>query len=242
MDRRCFLGISFLGLVGGTVSSKYSYAEIFSGKGNDMSLVKIVLSSPKELLGGWAALAAVCAARGWDDVVYATSNQWLYHDGGGNWACLRFKDKDQAILIGHDHEYSETYYGEAAKYFEEEETDLLKGAPDWWGFDLSPLPFGEWIGFVYGWDGKGWQRANYDKPDGFESVGLLDACSITNTDTLKEFASDAPGLKGQSPSLDSLKELVAANGNISAKLLENVVPGWDIAAGTAAANKFIQAG
>ncbi|MEY8199951.1 MAG: hypothetical protein RPS47_11975 [Colwellia sp.] len=207
-----------------------------------MPLVKVELPSPKELLGGWAALAAVCAARGWGDVVYATSSQWLYHDGGGNWACLRFNGKDKAVLVGHDHEYSETYFGEAAKYFEEVETDLLKGAPKWWGFDLNPLPFGEWIGFVYGWDGEKWQRSNYNKPDGFESVGLLDACSTKNTELLKEFASDAPGLNGKSPSEDSLVALVKANGKISTSLLESVVPGWNIGAGVAAASKFLEAG
>ncbi|WP_312271548.1 hypothetical protein [Pseudomonas sp.] len=203
-----------------------------------MSLVEINIPSPKQLRGGWAALAAVYTARGWGADVYATQEQWLYHDGGGNWVCLRFKSKDQCILIGHDHEYSETYYGEAAEYFNEEETNILGGAPDWWAFDLSPLPFGEWIGFVYGWDGTKWQRANYSKNDGYEDIGLINACSINNTTLLSEFASDAPGLNGNPPPAEALAALVAADGKITHALLEAVVPGWDIDAGIAAARKF----
>ncbi|MFK7800724.1 MAG: proteophosphoglycan 5 [Anaerolineae bacterium] len=204
-----------------------------------MSLVQLDLPSPLDLRGGWAAFAAVCAARGWSTSAYATADQWLFHDGGGNWACLRFKDSQRAILIGHDHEYSETYYGEAAQYFQEEETDLLAEAPDWWGFDLNPRPFGEWVGFIYGWENQAWRRAGYTKSDGFNSVGLLKACSMTNTELLKQFASDAPGLNGQDPDAEALKALVAADGSLTHDLLDAVVPGWDIEAGIAAARNFL---
>lgn len=34
--------------------------------------------------------------------------------------------------LRHDHEYSETFFRDAAEYFEEEETDLLAGARDNW--------------------------------------------------------------------------------------------------------------
>ena len=205
-----------------------------------MKLLDIELPPPKAMRGGWAALAAVCFARGWKKTVYATSSQWLYHDGGGNWACLRFLSEDKVVLIGHDHEYSETYFGEAAKYFEEEETNLLADAPEWWGSDIDPQPFGEWIGFIYGWDGKKWQRANYEKEDGFKSVGLLDACSLTDTKLLEEFATIAPELHGKRPSSDALKALVAADANISHALLEAVMPGLDIDAGVLAAQKFLE--
>ena len=73
-------------------------------------------------------MAAVCRSRGWNDSVYATSNEWFYHDGGGNWCTLRFLAKHRAVLLGHDHEYSHTYFGTAADYFDEEETDLLADA------------------------------------------------------------------------------------------------------------------
>lgn len=194
------------------------------------------------LRGGWAALAAVSASRGWNRNIYASSHQWLYHDGGGNWACLRFQDAGKAILLGHDHEYSDTYFGKAAEYFSEEETNLLAEVPDWWSLDLNPTPLGEWIGFIYGWDGHCWQRAAYDKHDGFEQVGLLGACSLNSTELLGQFAMDAPGLRGNPPSFAALSALVAADGKVTSALLDAVVPGWDIAAGVAAARKFLEAG
>ena len=204
-----------------------------------MPLITLDLPTPMSLRGGWAAMAAVLAARGWSRDIYATANQWLYHDGGGNWACLRFQDRGRAVLIGHDHEYSDTYFGEAAKYFEEEETNLLADAPDWWSLDLNPHPLGEWIGFVYGWEDNQWRRATYDKRDGFEQVGLLRACSKNNTELLSQFAKDAPGLKGEPPAPNALCSLVAADADVTDIILEAVVPGWDIAAGVAAARKFL---
>lgn len=206
-----------------------------------MSLRPVSFPNPNELRSGWAALAAIMAARGWNDDVYATEDQWYYHDGGGNWVCLRFKEKDKAVLIGHDHEYSDTYYGEAAIYFEEEQTDILKDVPEWWGFDMNPKLFGEWIGFVYGWDGQRWQRAHYDKDDGFESIGLKTACSMDGVAELAEYAGDAPDIAGQPVSEDALNALVSADANISYDLLEAAVPGWDIAAGVAAAHRFLEA-
>jgi hypothetical protein len=205
-----------------------------------MPLVKLELPSPRSLRAGWAALSVVCAARGWADSAYAKPDRWLYNDGGGNWACLLFQEDGKAVLVGHDHEYSETYFRESAKYFGEEETDLLAGAPAWWGRDLNPVPYGEWIGFVYGWDGAVWQRANYELPDGFRSVGLLKACSFGGMELLSTFASDAPGLGGNSPDPAALETLVAADGKVTPVMLEAVVPGWDIAAGVGAAKKFLE--
>lgn len=206
-----------------------------------MTLVEITIPTPLALRGGWAAFAAVCSSRGWADSAYADGNHWYYHDGGGNWASLRFFAQDRAVLIGHDHEYSETYFREAATYFGEEETDLLAFAPDWWGQDLDPKPFGEWIGFIYGWDGTRWQRSPYEKPDGFSSVGLIDGCSINDTSDLTEFAAEAPGLNGQLPDQAAIAALIAADASITDDLLAAVVPGWDIAAGVAAGRKFLEA-
>ncbi len=233
MQRRQFVKLGMLGALLANVRSAL-------GKSQTAVLVTVDIPSPKTLRGGWAALAAVMAARGWGQEVYASERQWHYHDGGGNWASLRFKAKDQIVLLGHDHEYSDTYYGAAAQYFDEPETDLLRGAPVWWGFDLDPLPF-DWIGFVYGWDGARWQRAQYDKDDGFTGVNLLRACSINELDLLREFCLDAPGLNGQPPSDEALKALVAADANLSREMLEAVIPGWDLDAGIAAAAKFLQA-
>ncbi|MBE9139928.1 proteophosphoglycan 5 [Nodosilinea sp. LEGE 07088] len=201
-----------------------------------MPLTNLDLPSPKFLRAGWAAFAAVCSARGWTDSAYATENQWLYHDGGGNWAGIRFQNDNRAVLLGHDHEYSETYFGEAAKYFQEQETDLLLDAPEWWGRDIDPKPFGEWIGFIYGWDGEKWQRSDYDKSDGFASVGLLRVC--TELDDLFEYSKDAPGLNGSEPNRELLQSLVDADADISVDLLERAIPGWDSESGVAAAKKF----
>ena len=88
-------------------------------------------------------------------------------------------------------------------------------------------------------NGTKWQRANYSTNDGYEDIGLLDACSIHDTTLLSEFASDAPGLNGNPPPVKALAALVAADGKITQELLEAVVPGWDIDAGIAAARKFI---
>jgi len=90
-----------------------------------MSLVEVSLPSPAQLRGGWAAMAAVCVSRGWTDSVWAEGQAWFFHDGGGNWATLRFVGDGRAVLIGHDHEYTETYFRDAAKYLQEPETDLL---------------------------------------------------------------------------------------------------------------------
>ena len=199
-----------------------------------MALVTLHLPSPKALRGGWAALASICAARGWDDVS-ATPDEWRYHDGGGNWAYLRFQPGGRAVLLGNDHEYTDTYYGAAAAYFGEEETDILAGAPDWWSANLDPAPGGEWVGFVYGWDGQRWQRAAYDKQDGFRSVGLL---GVGRVETLRRYAEDAPGLRGV-PDPDALAVLVAADGDITAEVLERVVPGWDVAAGIEMGRRFL---
>jgi hypothetical protein len=135
-----------------------------------MPLVPIDLPTPNELRNRWAAYAAVMAALGFSDLCNATPQRWHYDDAGGNWAELVLVDDGRALLFGHDGEYSETYFREAAAYFQEEETNLLADAPDWWG---SVLPQGEdlWIGFVYGFDGSTWQRAAYDLEDGFGSVG-----------------------------------------------------------------------
>ena len=204
-----------------------------------MSLIEIDLPEPEELRKGWAAISAVYAAKGWSDDIYASTDEWLFHDGGGNWACLRFIDTDKAILIGHDHEYSETYFQKAATYFEEEETDLLKDAPSWWSTNLSPEPFGEWIGFIYGWDGKKWQRADYNKEDGFNSVGLIDACFNNPIEFIKTNSMDNAKIKKNPPSHAAIQAIVDADADIPRSLLKQVIPGWNLKKGSEAARRFL---
>jgi hypothetical protein len=87
-------------------------------------------------------------------------------------------------LIGYDHEYSETYFDAAADYFGRRETDLFAGVPSWWkhavsGYIDRQRRNGEWIGFVYGFDGSCWSRADYTEPDGFDALGLPFASDAT---------------------------------------------------------------
>ncbi|WP_238421992.1 hypothetical protein [Gordonia sp. 'Campus'] len=144
-----------------------------------MTLRIVDCPSPGEMRPRWAAYAAILAARGsrWSDGCWATPDVWHYDDGGGNWADLVFADASRAVLVGHDHEYSETYYREGAAYFGEPETDLLAGSPPWWGTTIAghlgrQRTDGMWIGFVYGFDDGGWRRADYAVDDGFVSLNL----------------------------------------------------------------------
>jgi hypothetical protein len=206
-----------------------------------MPLVPVDLPAPNELRNRWAAYAAVMAALGFGDLSNATPQRWHYDDAGGNWAELVLLDDGRALLFGHDGEYSETYFREAAEYFEEEETDLLADAPDWWG---SVLPRGEdlWIGFVYGFENDVWQRADYDLEDGFESVGNPAFFDARLQDLVAEFingrgtdagiehtpASDAITALSERGPLLTEEDLAAVFGPVSG----------DLVAGVAAARAF----
>ncbi|NUT95721.1 MAG: proteophosphoglycan 5 [Saccharothrix sp.] len=205
-----------------------------------MGLVEVDLPDPLRLRGRWAAFAAVCAARGWGDNCHADGPVWHYDDGGGNWADLHHVGGGRAILLGHDHEYSETYYATAAEYFEEEETDLLAGAPDWWSPPVrAVIGEGKWIGFVYGFEDGRWWRAPYDLDDGFESVDLPALDARRCREAITEFTQDIPN----PPTAPAIDALIAADGNVTEALVAAVIgtSGWDAAAGAAAARRFREA-
>lgn len=139
----------------------------------------VMLPSPDAMRSRWAALSAVSASRGplWARGCYGTDLTWHFDDGGGNWADLRWFDHSRAVLVGYDHEYSETYFGAAAEYFGRAGTDLLAGVPQWWSQAIADYlerqrRAGDWIGFVYGFEGGRWTRAEYAEHDGFDSLGL----------------------------------------------------------------------
>lgn len=206
-----------------------------------MTLITVDLPAPRELRRGWAALAALRVAEGHDKVVYASGNDWFFDDGGGNWVCLRLVDGGRAVMFGNDHEYSDTYFREAAEYFGEEETDLLAEAPAWWGENIAHT-YGEWTGFIYGWDGERWQRAAYELSDGFTSVGLLRASTLDHEDSgLRHTATHAPGLDGRPADEVALDALVAADGDVTAAQVEAVYPGGDSELAAAAARRFLVA-
>lgn len=137
------------------------------------------LPHPAELAPAWSAIAATLATRGprWATSAFARGALWHHDDGGGNWADLVHGDDGRAVLLGHDHEYSDTYFREAAEYFGADETDLLADADDWWaalaaGYLEAIRTDGMWLGFLYAFDGTSWWRADYGADDGFTSLAL----------------------------------------------------------------------
>ncbi|MDL5154609.1 proteophosphoglycan 5 [Actinomycetospora termitidis] len=203
-----------------------------------MTLVPVDLPSPTTMRGRWAAFAAILAARGWGSGAFAEPGRWHYDDGGGNWADLHLLGDGRAVLVGNDHEYSNTYFREAATYFQEEETDLLAGAPDWWEPPIVDGMAREmWVGFAYGFDGTGWARAPYELDDGFASLSPVFATAERCRELIVEFVeNEAP----HPVRPDAVDALVAADGALTPELLRAVadVPGWDLDAGVAAARAF----
>ena len=208
---------------------------------SEAPLITIDLPSPLEMRPGWALQAARSAARGWTDDgdIHADCKQWFFHDGGGNWAALRFYSEDKIVLLGNDHEYSNTYFGSASEYFDEEETDILAGAPDWWSFNLSGYPFEDWIGFIYGWDGERWQRAAYDVDDGFKGLDLLGWIGLRDTqNTIKHFWRGDPFEPNK---LEYIQDALKAEEKLTAEQFERLMPGKDTQAALAAMKKFYEA-
>jgi hypothetical protein len=205
-----------------------------------VALVPLDLPSPAAMLGRWAPFAAICAARGWWNSCHAAGPVWHFDDGGGNWADLHHVGDGRAVLLGHDHEYSETYFAEAAAYFGEPETDLLAGAADWWTPPVRAAATpDQWVGFVYGFDGAAWWRAPYDVADGFTSVGLPALDDKRYRELAVQFVEDAPGLSG-APDPAAVDALAAADGDVTPPLLRAVIgaTGWDAEAGAEAARRF----
>lgn len=204
-----------------------------------MSLVPVDLDNPANLNHRWASLGALYAAQGYDDT-YGRGRIRHCHDGGGNWARMALLPGGRALLFGRDHEYSETYWEGAAEYFEEPETDLLAGAPQWWGEALAEHREGgeqDWIGFVYGWENGQWLRAPYDVDDGFDSVlPARDHDSTVEhiTEWLAELA-EPPAVADRG----AIEKLVQAGPEVTVEQLAAAFPShWDLDAGVAAARAF----
>jgi hypothetical protein len=208
-----------------------------------MGLVTIEVPEPREMRGRWAAFAAVCAARGWGSSCHAAGAVWHFDDGGGNWADLHHVGGGRAVLVGHDHEYSDTYFAAAAEYFQEPETDLLAGAPDWWAPPARAAMDRElWVGFVYGFEDGVWRRAEYEPDDGFGSVGLPAVDDERCRELVVEFTQEAPGLAGGEPDPRAVDALIAADADVTEAHVRALIgpTGWDPAAGAAAAREFLR--
>ncbi|MEJ2869662.1 proteophosphoglycan 5 [Actinomycetospora sp. OC33-EN08] len=203
-----------------------------------MALVPVDLPTPTTMRGRWAAFAAILAARGWGSGAFAEPGRWHYDDGGGNWADLHLLGDGRAVLVGHDHEYSDTYFRAAATYFQEEETDLLADAPDWWEPPVAAAEGdGLWVGFVYGFGGSGWSRAPYEIEDGFASLHPVFADHERCRELIVEFVENEVETPVRPADVDAL---ITADGAPTREQLRAVadVPGWDLDAGVAAAAAF----
>ncbi|MFB8026368.1 MULTISPECIES: proteophosphoglycan 5 [unclassified Streptomyces] len=206
-----------------------------------MALVQLDLPDPTALRGRWAALAAVRAAAGRGERCRALGPLWHYDDGHGSWADLHRVDEGRAVLLGQDRNDSETYYAEAADFFEEKETDLLDGAPGWWEQPVRRARDEElFLGFVYGFDGGIWQRAEYRLDDGFASVGLPALSEERTREAVLASLPTAAGTGASGPAEGVVEALIAADAQIDPALVAAVVPsGWDTHAGAAAARAFL---
>ncbi|MET9670836.1 proteophosphoglycan 5 [Streptomyces sp. NPDC006475] len=210
-----------------------------------MALITLDIPTPAQLRPRWAALAAVLAARGWGDGCRADDARWHYDDGGGNWLDLHHFEDGRALLVGHDHEYTNTYYGPAAEYFQQQETDLLAGAPAWWEPPLRAVQeAGQWVGFVYGYEDGRWQCAQYEPDDGFASVGLPALSPEMTVEFVTEYTKDSPGIQAPPPTA-AIEALVAADCLVTEHLLTAVIgpqpatpTAWNPSAGVAAARAF----
>lgn len=209
-----------------------------------MALVQLDLPDPMALRGRWAALAAVQAASGRGERCQALWPLWHYDDGHGSWADLHHLDKGRAVLLGQDRNDSETFYAEASDFFEEKETDLLAGAPEWWEPPVRRVRDAElFLGFVYGFDGSTWHRADYDLEDGFTSVGLPALSTDRTREAILGTVQHALDLGGEEPSRESVDTLIAAEGEVDADMVAALVPAahWDAEVGAAAARAFLAA-
>ncbi|MCG7634536.1 hypothetical protein MHN80_19670 [Gordonia McavH-238-E] len=216
-----------------------------------MALQTVDLPAPAEMRSRWAAYAALLAVRGerWAQGAHATPDGWHYDDGGGNWVDVVLVGADRAVLVGHDHEYSETYFREGATYFGESETDLLGGAPPWWEPAIAShlerqRTDGMWIGFVYGFDGR-WTRSGYDLADGFTSVGLPFTDDQKTVDALDDLLANWFVELRLPPPADiraRVREIIEPGAEVTAAVLQRILgPAGahaDIPGAVAAAQRF----
>lgn len=198
-----------------------------------MSLINISIPAPAQLRAGWSALAAINTAYyGTEDVAFAKNNDWFYDDQGGNWACLRFTGDGKAVLFGHDHEYSSMSLTKNTA----NDSALLKDTPDWWRDCISLDDPSDTIGFIYGWENKRWQRADYQGEDGFSYAGLLQAISPTGNHSLSETAKHMFG----SVDLQAIIKLMEEDANITEETL-SLVTDNNTSIAVQAARKFLEA-
>ncbi|MBM7439761.1 proteophosphoglycan 5 [Streptomyces sp. HB132] len=205
-----------------------------------MALVQLNLPHPMVMRGRWAALAAVQAAAGRGERCRALWPLWHYENGDDSWADLHHLDEGRAVLLGQDRNDSETFYAEASDFFEEPETDLLAGAPDWWEPPVRRVREAQlFLGFVYGFDGHIWQRAEYDLEDGFKNVRLPALSAERTREAVLDTARQTAGQDVREPSRTCVDALIAADAAVDPPQVAAVAAtGWDADVGAAAARAF----
>ena len=203
-----------------------------------MTLVQLDLPDPMAMRGRWAALAAVRAAAGRGEQCRALGALWHYDDGHGSWAELHHLGDGRAVLLGQDRNESQTFYAEASDFFEEPETDLLAGAPGWWEPPVRRAREEQlFLGFVYGYDGSVWQRADYESEDGFKAFRLP---ALSSEWTREAVVATARHSRMPEPSQESVDALIAADAALDTAAVSAVVPGgWDAEAGAVAGRLFL---
>jgi hypothetical protein len=209
------------------------------------ALVVLELPPLEEMRKLWSASAAVMTVLGFSNSCSAAHSRWHYDDGGGNWCDIYLLDDGKALLCGADHEYSKTYYGEAAEFFGEPETDILAGVPEWWSAAFPrPEDFTEAPYFAYGWDGRQWSRAAYTEDDGFDSIHAPGCSRTWMEETLVDLVGGAAEEEDLHWSLKTevLDQILQSAPELTPEQLSQLVKPveGDVAAGVAAAVRFRQ--
>ncbi|WP_344159847.1 hypothetical protein [Nocardiopsis rhodophaea] len=127
------------------------------------------LPSPHVLWSHGAALAALGVGIRDDWATYAVEDGVLhYDDGGGNEWRLVWVEGGRAVLIGCDHECSDTYD------WYPNPIDFFADSPDWMPREwLADYEDREPIGFVYWWDGESWNRVDYPEDVDDDGLGVI---------------------------------------------------------------------
>jgi hypothetical protein len=129
-------------------------------------------------------LAGLPATGGFGRRTVTEPDRVRVETAGGDTLDLHLRPDGTALLLGRNDDDTTTYFRGAADYFEEPETDLLAGAPPWWGEVLEQFHDGlrgpevearaEWVTFLHGWDGRRWTKA-VGAPDGSQARWILDS-------------------------------------------------------------------
>lgn len=204
-------------------------------------LIGMEIPTPKSLARRWAVVSAVKTALGYGDSCNGSQNHMYHDDGGGNWVAMDVLDDQRALLYGHDHEASENVLSGTGGD-SDVEMNLLAKTPDWWnaGLPREGVP----IGFVFGFEGGSWARAEYDHADGFLSVGFPMKSDEALAEEIVDWIGDASRRSGTRhiPAPADLTAAISEGANITVEVLGAICgPGiGDLEAGVAAARNFLE--